>query len=61
MIGGAGVGVSVQDNVDTEDGTETSEHSPPRSVIVCTGANACGKSVYLKQVCSPPQKLPAVI
>ncbi|KAF8517335.1 muts domain V-domain-containing protein [Gautieria morchelliformis] len=49
MIGGAGIGVSVQDNVDTEDGTETSEHSPARSVIVCTGANACGKSVYLKQ------------
>ena len=51
MVGGAGIGVSAHRYANTDDGSEMSEPYPARSVIVCTGANACGKSVYLKQVC----------
>ncbi|EJD50894.1 hypothetical protein AURDEDRAFT_135210 [Auricularia subglabra TFB-10046 SS5] len=57
LIGGAGTGVAEED-----DDEEDPEEEPPaheatgileqkgRSVMVITGANACGKSVYLKQV-----------
>ncbi|KAF8578057.1 hypothetical protein K439DRAFT_1654890 [Ramaria rubella] len=48
MIGGAGVGSTMHGYANTG-GSDASEHPPARSVVICTGANACGKSVYLKQ------------
>ena len=50
MAGGAGLSASVHSYANTEDSSDQSEHRPLKSVIICTGANACGKSVYLKQV-----------
>ncbi|KAI0755181.1 DNA mismatch repair protein MutS [Daedaleopsis nitida] len=52
IIGGAGIGVTVEQE---NDGNDEDEDSSDRcyvknSVMVCTGANACGKSVYLKQI-----------
>ncbi|TDL23286.1 hypothetical protein BD410DRAFT_176959 [Rickenella mellea] len=51
MRGGMGIGVSSYDHDDGSDGTSHSDSTTTnrRSVIICTGANACGKSVYLKQ------------
>ncbi|RDX49897.1 hypothetical protein OH76DRAFT_495372 [Lentinus brumalis] len=48
LMGGAGTGVAVD-----SDNSEYSEDAPQyakNSIMVCTGANACGKSVYLKQI-----------
>lgn len=50
MVGGAGIGASVDEYPGINDDINNLERGPARSVIVCTGANACGKSVYLKQV-----------
>ncbi|KAF9013228.1 muts domain V-domain-containing protein [Cyathus striatus] len=41
IVGGAGNGSQI---VDSETG------DPWNSILLCTGANACGKSVYLKQI-----------
>lgn len=43
LAGGAGVGAAFQV---PDDGAEANWNS----VLLCTGANACGKSVYLKQI-----------
>lgn len=60
VVGGKGLGLgenadmevdSVNDaDENTEDQVEENIMSKERSVVICTGANACGKSVYLKQV-----------
>jgi len=50
MIGGAGLGTSVHEYAGMGDGSDTTEKTSAKSVVVCTGTNACGKSVYLKQV-----------
>ncbi|KAI0632052.1 DNA mismatch repair protein MutS [Trametes polyzona] len=50
IVGGAGIGVIVDDRSVEEDDTEDDRYQGQNSVVVCTGANACGKSVYLKQV-----------
>lgn len=57
VVGGKGLGLGENtemevDSVDenTEDQIEENIMSKERSVVICTGANACGKSVYLKQV-----------
>ncbi|KAJ2929766.1 hypothetical protein H1R20_g7314, partial [Candolleomyces eurysporus] len=42
VIGGAGVGASPDYPDESEDEWN--------SVLLCTGANACGKSVYMKQI-----------
>ncbi|PCH40222.1 nucleoside triphosphate hydrolase protein [Wolfiporia cocos MD-104 SS10] len=48
VIGGQGVGV---EPVGVSDETiSDSSRKESNSIIICTGANACGKSVYLKQV-----------
>ncbi|GLB38388.1 putative ATPase domain of DNA mismatch repair MUTS family protein [Lyophyllum shimeji] len=43
LAGGAGVGGAFQ-------GPNDDTHGEWNSVLLCTGANACGKSVYLKQI-----------
>ncbi|KAI0662083.1 DNA mismatch repair protein MutS [Cubamyces menziesii] len=51
IVGGAGLGISLEDISDyDEDSSNESTHHSKNSVVVCTGANACGKSVYLKQI-----------
>ncbi|KAI6042638.1 DNA mismatch repair protein MutS, partial [Pisolithus marmoratus] len=46
LVGGAGFGQSyVPDHA-----SNAADGLPFNSVVLCTGANACGKSVYLKQV-----------
>ncbi|KAI9058149.1 hypothetical protein FKP32DRAFT_1582301 [Trametes sanguinea] len=50
IVGGAGIGASIEETSSEDDGTETDAHYARNSVVVCTGANACGKSVYLKQI-----------
>ena len=56
VMGGAGLGSSVDRYIQTDGGSDTLEKSPAKrsrkSIVVCTRADACGKSVYLKQVCS---------
>ena len=52
MMGGAGLGSSVDRYIQIDGGSDTSGKSHAKSIVVCTGANSCGKSVYLKQVCS---------
>ncbi|KAI0297721.1 hypothetical protein BC826DRAFT_1000939 [Russula brevipes] len=48
IVGGAGIGSSL--TVHGEDDDLMSERNlQGNSVVICTGANACGKSVYLKQ------------
>ncbi|TBU56560.1 hypothetical protein BD310DRAFT_960111 [Dichomitus squalens] len=49
IVGGAGIGVTFPDD-ETETESQEEPHNVKNSVMVCTGANACGKSVYLKQV-----------
>ncbi len=42
FVGGAGIGVVLEDNtIETE--SEDEQRYAKNSVIVCTGANACGK------------------
>ncbi|KAA1469886.1 hypothetical protein DENSPDRAFT_649174 [Dentipellis sp. KUC8613] len=49
LVGGAGLGAFP--TVRSDDSSEDADGSTlGNSVLVCTGANACGKSVYLKQV-----------
>lgn len=48
VVGGAGVDAEPLEYID-QDGSED-VHEERHSIVVCTGANACGKSVYLKQV-----------
>ncbi|PCH37347.1 hypothetical protein WOLCODRAFT_167438 [Wolfiporia cocos MD-104 SS10] len=48
VIGGKGVGI---EPVGISDETASdSSRKESNSIVICTGANACGKSVYLKQV-----------
>ncbi|KAI1793251.1 muts domain V-domain-containing protein [Ganoderma leucocontextum] len=49
LVGGAGIGVILDDNA-SETESEDEQRYVKNSVVVCTGANACGKSVYLKQI-----------
>ncbi|KAI9443370.1 muts domain V-domain-containing protein [Lactarius indigo] len=49
LIGGAGI-ESYADIHGEEDDLMSEGSTPGNSVLVCTGANACGKSVYLKQI-----------
>ncbi|CCM03560.1 uncharacterized protein FIBRA_05696 [Fibroporia radiculosa] len=44
VVGGAGINAAAEGYIDQN------ESEKGNSIIVCTGANACGKSVYLKQV-----------
>ncbi|OCH92840.1 hypothetical protein OBBRIDRAFT_725988 [Obba rivulosa] len=46
VIEGAGLGSDAAPNTDRD----VLEEQKYNSIVVCTGANACGKSVYLKQV-----------
>ncbi|KAI0688883.1 DNA mismatch repair protein MutS [Earliella scabrosa] len=48
LIGGAGIGATLER--DDEDENDDSQVHIRNSIMVCTGANACGKSVYLKQI-----------
>ncbi|OBZ71456.1 Prohibitin-2 [Grifola frondosa] len=50
ILGGAGVGSTNIFEEDDTDGDGNNKHFEQNSIIVCTGANACGKSVYLKQI-----------
>ncbi|KAG5638725.1 hypothetical protein H0H81_010708 [Sphagnurus paluster] len=45
LVGGAGMGVTFHSPDDSEDA-----EAEWNSILLCTGANACGKSVYLKQI-----------
>ncbi|KZT37836.1 hypothetical protein SISSUDRAFT_1114147 [Sistotremastrum suecicum HHB10207 ss-3] len=38
---------SEEDNIPT---TDSEDGHPRNSILICTGANACGKSVYMKQI-----------
>ncbi|KAH9080364.1 DNA mismatch repair protein MutS [Lactarius deliciosus] len=49
LVGRAGID-SYPDIHGEEDDLTSEGSTPGNSVLVCTGANACGKSVYLKQV-----------
>lgn len=49
LVGGLGLGVPSCTSEVSDDDTMEDESSSVHSVLVCTGANACGKSVYLKQ------------
>ncbi|KAG9034813.1 MutS protein msh5 [Tulasnella sp. JGI-2019a] len=53
IVGGCGTnvaeGVDTSDEEDVQQDTEESQKHQKRSIVVCTGPNACGKSVYLKQ------------
>ncbi|KAH8998418.1 muts domain V-domain-containing protein [Lactarius akahatsu] len=49
LVGGAGID-SYPDIHGEEDDLTSEGSTPGNSVLVCTGANACGKSVYIKQV-----------
>lgn len=44
LVGGVGLGDSAESQA------EVDSLSMFSSIVLCTGANACGKSVYLKQV-----------
>ncbi|KAG8214591.1 DNA mismatch repair protein mutS [Butyriboletus roseoflavus] len=46
LVGGVGFGMCYDDDSNSDVGAEATWNS----VVLCTGANACGKSVYLKQV-----------
>lgn len=46
LVGGVGFGQSYV----PDDAFSVADGLPFNSVVLCTGANACGKSVYLKQV-----------
>ncbi|KAG9315778.1 DNA mismatch repair protein mutS [Chiua virens] len=46
LVGGVGFGMCYEDDSSSDTGTEAAWNS----IVLCTGANACGKSVYLKQV-----------
>lgn len=60
---GGGGDVCESDQMEVEGQDETNEYEmssqedetgsmrKEKSIVICTGANACGKSVYLKQVC----------
>ncbi|KAH9841446.1 DNA mismatch repair protein MutS [Rhodofomes roseus] len=48
LLGGCGVGVELDDR--SEDDASHDGARDKNSIVVCTGANACGKSVYLKQI-----------
>ncbi|KAI0714049.1 DNA mismatch repair protein MutS [Cerioporus squamosus] len=48
LIGGAGTGVAIENDNDSH--SEDEDEYVKNSIMVCTGANACGKSVYLKQI-----------
>ncbi|KAI0352675.1 hypothetical protein OH77DRAFT_1513212 [Trametes cingulata] len=50
VLGGAGIGATIEGPFGVEDDSEEGRHYIKNSVVVCTGANACGKSVYLKQI-----------
>lgn len=47
LVGGCGVGAPYPDVSDSD--AMEDEARDRNSILVCTGANACGKSVYLKQ------------
>ncbi|KAH9889862.1 DNA mismatch repair protein MutS [Cubamyces lactineus] len=55
IVGGAGLGVSPEDiSSDDEESSRENVHHSKNSVVVCTGANACGKIAliqYMAQVC----------
>ncbi|CDO75430.1 hypothetical protein BN946_scf184916.g14 [Trametes cinnabarina] len=53
IVGGAGIGVAAEETSSEDDDSQCDAHYLKNSVVVCTGANACGKSVYLKQVRHP--------
>jgi len=54
VVGGSGTGSSF---IGVDDASD-SGNGEWNSVLLCTGANACGKSVYLKQVrCDAQKKL----
>jgi len=48
VVGGAGTGSEALEHIAENESDENRREQ--NSIIVCTGANACGKSVYLKQV-----------
>ncbi|KAL1950078.1 hypothetical protein VTO73DRAFT_5200 [Trametes versicolor] len=52
LLGGSGIGVETEVHVEDNNSEEPHEdrHCLKNSIIVCTGANACGKSIYLKQI-----------
>ncbi|KAH9846354.1 muts domain V-domain-containing protein [Lenzites betulinus] len=51
ILGGSGFGVALAPkDAHTNDEFDEDRHVQKNSILVCTGANACGKSVYLKQV-----------
>jgi len=56
LVGGKGVNNDTQTESESDGGVGIgvcvagSEPKNGKSVMICTGANACGKSVYLKQV-----------
>ncbi|KAI8986224.1 DNA mismatch repair protein MutS [Trametes punicea] len=48
IVGGAGLGVALDDISIADDDTEEDEPYPQKnSIVVCTGANACGKVVFV--------------
>ncbi|KAM5533149.1 hypothetical protein V8D89_013197 [Ganoderma adspersum] len=49
FVGGAGIDVVLDDDT-TGTESEDEQHHVKNSVVICTGANACGKSIYLKQI-----------
>ncbi|TFK52577.1 hypothetical protein OE88DRAFT_1712112 [Heliocybe sulcata] len=49
LLGGCGTAGFSHREIESDDGTTTDEDMDLNSILVCTGANACGKSVYLKQ------------
>ncbi|GBE85060.1 hypothetical protein SCP_0702460 [Sparassis crispa] len=50
LVGGAGVDSDVPEYLSEINSDEIERRQEQNSIIICTGANACGKSVYLKQV-----------
>ncbi|TFY80471.1 hypothetical protein EWM64_g3537 [Hericium alpestre] len=50
LVGGAGIDAVTTVRRDVDDDESLDGTTFGNSVMICTGANACGKSVYLKQV-----------
>ncbi|KAI0366907.1 hypothetical protein BV20DRAFT_951195 [Pilatotrama ljubarskyi] len=53
ILGGAGIDAAIEDSVSDADEVEEQRHYQKNSLVVCTGANACGKIAliqYMAQV-----------
>ncbi|KAF8332768.1 uncharacterized protein EI90DRAFT_2918244 [Cantharellus anzutake] len=50
LVGGREISAENPEAEVVEEASSALQHPEHRSVMICTGANACGKSVYLKQV-----------